>query len=94
MVFNFLRNGLVWFGSKKPPTSFSAKFCTNEKMKKNDNIRKYFFLLGEKMTNSFFKGKKFVRSSWKAFQRHQEHVLKHHRASVNLITTKQNKVPS
>jgi hypothetical protein len=31
--------------------------------------------------------------SWRAFQRHQEHNLKHP-SLVNLITTKQNKLPS
>jgi hypothetical protein len=30
-------------------------------------------------------------SSWRAFQRHQEHNLKHGSGSVDLITTKQNK---
>jgi hypothetical protein len=32
-------------------------------------------------------------SSLRAFQRHQEHDLKH-RSSLDLITTKQNKLPS
>jgi len=32
-------------------------------------------------------------SSWRAFQRHQEHDLKHP-GSVYIITTKQNKLPS
>jgi hypothetical protein len=32
--------------------------------------------------------------SWGAFQRHQEHNLKHHPGSVDLIPAKQNKLPS
>ncbi len=93
---------LNWFFFPKP--GFLKFICIfNDRIHLKINFQLWFNLIFSERNHSIFKNfcttspnvmkQAHALLSWRAFQRHQEHNLKH-LGLVNLIITKQNKLPS